>query len=485
MSRCAAALLLLFSASALAQDSPSPAATSPAVSTASTPPAGTAENVEPIAPAATSGAAVSSEEAADFARHAATAALHGQRRIFVEAIDADGILRRLLGSTLWAGLTARQQEILRTTIRDHFFDALRPAAGAASEVRWAWVPPPTTETTVPVSLGLHYGNATVKSRWVLSHTPRGWVIEDVVLLDPGLSLAREAAQLLGPRPVVPRDRGREARARILPRLLGLVAVVAIVLVFGRRIAPDRRLLLWVTAAVPGMLFLIDGALAARRALMEPYALAETLPPQEWRELEKAAFQKQAEHDGEGARAAWEKAIDAGAPRAPVDYQMGLFARAGGDGAQARRDFEQALGEQPPAPGAGKELALMALAEGRNADARARFANYLEATGPDPDTLASLAVAETNLGNTAAAVAAVESARALIGESWRRAELEAEIYARAGNAAATVAALRPLEGLGRLDRYALRADPAYLRIATDPAWIAFLSEAPSATTTPVR
>jgi len=38
---------------------------------------------------------VSSEEAADFARHAATAALHGQRRTLVEAIDADGILRRL------------------------------------------------------------------------------------------------------------------------------------------------------------------------------------------------------------------------------------------------------------------------------------------------------------------------------------------------------------------------------------------------------
>jgi hypothetical protein len=128
---------------------------------------------------------------------------------------------------------------------------------------------------------------------------------------------------------------------------------------------------------------------------------------------------------------------------------------------------------------------MALTEGRSADARARFVNYLEATGPDPDTLASLAVAETNLGNTEAAVAAVESARSLIGESWRRAELEAEIYARAGNASATVAALRPLEGLGRLDRDALRADPAYLRIATDPAWVAFLSETPSAAPTPVR
>ncbi|HEY1252502.1 MAG TPA: hypothetical protein VGH97_15075 [Thermoanaerobaculia bacterium] len=430
------------------------------------------------APATATATGVSPEDAADFARHAATAVLRGPRNIFVEAIDADGILRRLLGGTVWGGLTRRQQEILRTTVRDHFFDALRPAAAGPAEVRWAWVPP-AAETTIPVSLGLYYGNATVKTRWILSHTPRGWVIEDVVLLDPGLSLAREAGQLLGPHPVIPRDRGREARARLLPRVLGLLAVVAIVLVFARRIPADRRRLLWVTAAVPGALFLIDGGLAARRALMEPFALSESLPPQAWRELEKTAFQKQAEHDGEGARAAWEKAIEEGAPRAPVDYQMGLYARAAGDSAQASRDFEEALEEQPPAPGAGKELALMALADGRNADARARLVHYLEATGPDPDALASLAVVETNLGNSAAAVAAVESARALVGESWRRAELEAEIYARAGNAPAAVAALRPLEGLGRLDRYVLRADPAYLPIATDPAWIAFLSEEPSA------
>lgn len=426
---------------------------------------------------------VSVEEAADFARRAAAAALHGPRTIFLEAIDADGILRRLLGGSVWGGLTRRQQDILRTTVRDHFFDALRPAAGVAAEVRWAWVPPAAAEATVPVTIGLHYGAATLKTRWIVTHTPRGWLVEDVALLDPGLSLAAEAGQLLGTHPVVPRDRGKDARARLLPRIVGLLAVVLVALLFVRRVPRERRSLLWMTAAVPAALFLIDGTLAARRAMLEPYGLAEALPTQAWREFEKLAFERQAEHNAEGSRAAWEKAIEAGAPRAPVDYQMGLFARASGDTAQARRDFEQALEEQPPAPGAGKELALMALADGRNADARARLANYLEATGPDPDTLASLAVVETNLGNEAAAVAAVESARALVGETWRRAELEAQIYARAGNAAATVSALRPLEGQGRLNRYALRADPAYLRIATDPAWVAFLSEAPSAVTTP--
>lgn len=70
---------------------------------------------------------------------------------------------------------------------------------------------------------------------------------------------------------------------------------------------------------------------------------------------------------------------------------------------------------------------------------------------------------------------IRVARSLVGESWKRAELEAQVYARSGNAAATVAALRPLEAEGKLNRPALRADPAYLAIATDQAWVSFLSE----------
>ena len=89
----------------------------------------------------------------------------------------------------------------------------------------------------------------------------------------------------------------------------------------------------------------------------------------------------------------------------------------------------------------------------------------------------------NLGDTAGSVHAIESARALVGESWRKAELEAQIYARSGNASSAVAALRPLEAQGRLNRWSLRADPAYLSIAMEPAWVAFLNEEPSPPTTP--
>jgi hypothetical protein len=86
--------------------------------------------ISPVAPAQEPASLASAEEAADFARRAALAALHGPQKIFRESIDADGVLRRLLGGAIWGGLTRRQQEILRSTVRDHFAQALSPAAGA-------------------------------------------------------------------------------------------------------------------------------------------------------------------------------------------------------------------------------------------------------------------------------------------------------------------------------------------------------------------
>jgi Flp pilus assembly protein TadD len=118
---------------------------------------------------------------------------------------------------------------------------------------------------------------------------------------------------------------------------------------------------------------------------------------------------------------------------------------------------------------------MALAEGRGGDALPLLERYLLEAGPDPETLATLAVVQANLGRTEAAARTIGEARELLPEGWRRAELEASIYARAGDAAAAVGALRLLQAQGRLDREALRADPAFVPIATDPVWVAFLAE----------
>jgi tetratricopeptide (TPR) repeat protein len=414
------------------------------------------------------------EEAAEFARRAAFASLHGPPKIFSESVDADGILRKLLSTPVWGSLTERQKLLLAATVREHFARALSPPSGTTSEVAWAALPPPADGGPAAVDLGLRYGDRVLKTRWMVRRGPRGWAVEDVILSDPGLSLADEVGRQLGREPVRRRDRAREARARAWPRLAGILALGVVVAIFRRRLPPERRTLLWLAATVPAVLFAVDGALAMRRTYAEALALAEP-PAQPWRTFEDAAIEAQRVGDWPAARASWARALEAGAARAQVYYQMGLAARAGGEPFVARGDFEKALSEVPPAPGAAKELAAMALAEGRGADARALLERYLRNAGPDPETLATLAVVQANAGDAEAAAHTIREARNLLPEGWRRSELEAQIYARAGDASATVAALRPLQSEGRLDRDALRADPAYVPIATDPVWVAFLTE----------
>ena len=119
---------------------------------------------------------------------------------------------------------------------------------------------------------------------------------------------------------------------------------------------------------------------------------------------------------------------------------------------------------------------MEVGAGRFSEAEPLLRRYLSMAGPDPDALSLLAVVETNLGRSDAALRSIAGARALVtGEGWRGEELEAQVRARAGDAAGCVAALRQLESQRELDRFALRSDPAYLPIATDPAWVAFLNE----------
>jgi hypothetical protein len=361
---------------------------------------------------------------------------------------------------------------------DHFAQALAPARGVASDIAWSWVGS-SGEGPVPVSLGLRYAAAVLKTRWTVQHSPRGWAVEDVELVDPGISLAGEVGRLIGPDPVRARDRSREARDRALPRVLALVGILGIGFVISRRVAPERRLVVWLTALVPALLFAVDGALAVRRALTEKYALAESLPAQPWRRFEEAALEFQRSGSLDASREAWMQAISAGARPAPVYFQMGLSARSRGEAARARQDFERALSEKPPAPGAGRELAMMAASEHHEDEALKLLEAYLRQTGPDPESLATLAVLDSNTGNPDGAARALEEARSLVGESWRGAELAAQVYARSGNAASAVAALRPLASEGKLDRSALRADPAYLPIAADPDWVRFLAETPSA------
>ncbi|HEV2065087.1 MAG TPA: hypothetical protein VGS00_11125 [Thermoanaerobaculia bacterium] len=424
------------------------------------------------------------EDAAEFARRAAMAAVRGPHNVFNEALDADGLLVRRLGADVWERLTSRQKDLLRSGIRAQFGLTLAAPRGASPDIAWAWTSPESG--AVQVLLGLKLGDGVLKTRWTVRRAAGGWKISDVRLVDPGISLGASAVRALGSAPVRPRDRSEGAAAIALPRILAVLAIAAVVLVALRRLAPDKRILLVLTASAPAVLFLVDGALASKRALSEPYVIAEETPAGElWRPAERLALQAQRAGRLAAARDQWSHAIGAGAPAAQAEYQRGLLARQQGDLAAARSDFLLALEGDQPAPGAARELALLALSGGDSAAAKKYLTRYLDAAGPDPESLQLAAVVETNLGDTAAALNAVRDARRLVGDQWKSAELEAQVHARAADAAGAVEALRPPAREGVVDRAALRADPAYLPIATEPAWVAFLNEraAPLPTPTP--
>ncbi|HSS44241.1 MAG TPA: tetratricopeptide repeat protein [Thermoanaerobaculia bacterium] len=417
------------------------------------------------------------EEASEVAQRAASAAIRGPQRIFSEALDVDGLLLRRLGADAWQGLQERQRGQLRSAVKERFLQTLAPPRSMPGEVAWSSAQP--SRSGVDVLLGLRYGEKTLKTRWMMHRAGAGWRVEDVVLSDPGISLAEQTSNVLGPRPARRRGRGERVRAEAYPRAVALAVIGLVVFVIARRTSPARRGLLYLTASALAILFLMDGVLAVGRALSEPYALEERLLPDPRRQAEELALQAQNEGRLQEALEHWSRALALGGQRAPIEYQMGLAAQQLGQPDRARSAFERALAEPRPAPGAAKELATLALSQGRYAEAQAQLTRYLTLSGPDPDALSLQAVAQTNLGKTQEALGAIHEARRLVGEGSRGAEIEAEIQARAGNAAGAVAALRPLEAEGRLDRFALRANPAYVPIAADPAWVSFLNERPPA------
>lgn len=388
---------------------------------------------------------------------------------------ADSIAARLVGVETWRQLSERQRERIRRAILDGFVETLSPPRGATGEIAWSSARP--EDDSVMIFLGLRYRSGVLKTRWLLARRDVGWRVEDVVISDPGISLASEAASTLGVGAIHPRRRASEARKVALPRVLGIAAILAIVLFLGRRLAPAGRRTLGVVAVAPAILFAVDGFLSVRRVLSEPWVVPEVLTPPAWTAAEREALAAERRGRLDDARRYWEKAVAAGAPAATSDYQLGLALKAAGRVAEARAAFVRARSHSPAAPGASKELGLFALAEGSAREARDLLRSYLDEAGPDPDALSALSVAHANLGEKSEAVASIEQARLLLADRWRGLRLQSQVYARAGDAKRAVAALRALESDGEVDREALRSDPAYLPIATDPAWIGFLAETP--------
>lgn len=417
------------------------------------------------------------EEAADVARRAAVDLLRSPPgRLFSETLDVDGILLHRLGEQALGRLPERQRERLRGAVKEMFLRTLAPPRSASGEIAWSAARP--AGEGVDVFFGLRYGERLLKTRWAMRRVGAGWRVSDIALVDPGVSLARTAEAALELRPVKSGARGGEAWSNAMPRAGAIVVLALVVLAIGARIPRRRRPLLYWTAAAPAALFAIDGALAVHRALSEPYVVRAEPSSELWRRWERLALSAQREGRAELAREHWASALSAGGPAGPIAYEIGLEARRRGDVERARAEFLRALSEADPAPGAAKELASMEVAAGHFAEAELLLARYFRVAGPDPDTLALFAVVKTNLGQRRDALRAIREAGALLGgDGWRGEELEAQLLAHAGDAAGCVAALRRLEEKGGIDRSRLRADPAYLPVATDPLWVAYLNEKP--------
>jgi tetratricopeptide (TPR) repeat protein len=409
------------------------------------------------------------------ARRAAIAAVAGPKSRFLEALDVDGLLEKQVGPAVWRELTGRQRDLLRSAARERFLGMLAPPDPAAGSLDWSAALPPASDGAGDALVGLRLGDKTLKTRWLLRRSGDRWRIRDVVLSDPGISLAQATAASFGPRPLATRRGLSRVLAGILPPLSALLVIAIVLALAAPRLPPPRRKILYLAAAGAALVFLIAGSVAAARSLAQPYdlVLPSAGPPS--RKSEELALEAERAGRVEEARSLWEHALSAGASAGPVFYERGLAARQRGDVASARTFFESALAASPPAPGAAKQLAALDAGQGRLPEAERQIVRYLAAAGPDPEALALAAVIATDLGKTDEAVAAIAEARRLSADGARGAELEAQIRARAGDAGGAVDLLRPLADEGRLDRAALRADPAYLTLATDPAWVAFLNE----------
>ena len=153
------------------------------------------------------------EEAAESGRRAAEALLRGQRGPFEAVLATDAIAAGFLGDPVWSGLSQRQRERIATVIRDHFVETLEPPRGTSGEVAWSAGRP--EGDAVALFLGLHYPAGTLKTRWSLVRASRDWLVRDVFLTDPGISIAGEAMRSIGRGAI--RRRSRPCRCRRLPQ----------------------------------------------------------------------------------------------------------------------------------------------------------------------------------------------------------------------------------------------------------------------------
>src|SRR5512143_4085632 len=281
------------------------------------------------------------------AQRLALSAVRGPREPFLTSLDTAALLRGKLGERAWRGLTSKQRTLLDKAVGDRFAAMLAPPAASAAGIAWAQALP-SQRGLSEVVVGISIGEKTLKTRWRMKPEGARWRVEDVVLADPGISLAAAAIATLGPEPVRPKARFPAAASALLP-WLGLLAVIGLaVLIAVPRVAPDRRRLLYGASIVPAVVLLAGATTAVFRLVAEPYSVRIPEAAEPWRQSQRRAVAAEREGESGRARELAERAAALGAPRGAMAYEMGLAARERGDVDAARRDFHEALEASAPA-----------------------------------------------------------------------------------------------------------------------------------------
>jgi hypothetical protein len=429
----------------------------------------------PCALAQTSFSAPEIEEASVAARRAAAALARQSETAREKSFDEQGLVAAAVGAPLADRLTPRQRRAIGDRLMAWIgapftappapspaaiFLAIRPDSGDAM-----------VSLLVPVETGY------LKTTWRMRPAGAEWHVEDVVLPDLGRSLLSEAIESLGPPPVAaPRDRAAESRRLAVPRIVGILAVVAAAIVFVRRVKPRERVALLVAVLVPIVLFTADGYLAIARVWQEPIALrlSDGAPWQHSVHLFQLAIRAS---NRARARAAAAEAISLGAAAEPLHLVLGGLAEQLGDAPEAAAEYARALSLPRPAPGGWAGLARLAVAAGRDDESIADWEKYFALVPPDPNAYFWLAVAQGHRHDFEAAQVALASALALDPSEAQLYGLSARLYGAAGDAPAAIARLREQQRLAPIDRTAIAGDGNFAPIAANEEWKAFLDEKP--------
>jgi tetratricopeptide (TPR) repeat protein len=415
------------------------------------------------------------EEAASVARSAAAALAANRPGVFEESLDRDALLRRAVGDTATL-LTEDQRRRVQLALRHSISRALRPPPGSAWNVQLLSIRTDRGEAVIALLIGGSDGH--LKTEWRMRPRHDEWRTQDVWLSDSARSLAEESVEALGPPPIAAkRERKANVQRAFSPRAAGLAAVVVLVAIFQRHVRRRQRWVLFLVAAVPALLFVLDGALAISRIWAEPVTLR--LSGDSSRMLATARFQDAVgKRNLPRARVAADRAVSAGARPQPLALALGRLAEGENQPAVARQQYEAALRAPRPAPGAWAGLARLNAAAGDHEGAAQQWERYLAAVPPDAGSLSLLAISLGRLQKFPEARAAVARAIDLDPAEPALDGLAARLAGAAGDATGTIESLREEERQRPIDRGALAQDPNFVPIAQDLAWKAFLAEKPA-------